>query len=144
MAKDKNKKDEMQPEAVEQSAPETVDIAAIKAQAEQEAMEKVLKKLGINAKELDELERIKKDGEELIDYNIGNIDVYVNGNVVPGQGRVPRAEAEQILSLAANKRHRLMQEVFGKKGMADLARGQIFAEIAVKEIEDISGQKVSQ
>jgi hypothetical protein len=134
------KQEEMKAQAGEEIVKsQDVDMRAL----EKAALAKVLKKLGISESELDELERIKADNEDELDYDLGGQVVHVNGEAY-SRGRAKRGLVETILSMAANKKDRLLNEMIGKKGMANLMHGVIRADIPVTEREDAMGTKVNQ
>lgn len=147
MANEK-KKDKLQATAEEPQVDAPVansdeqDLEALKLKLKKEAMAEVLDALGMEKSDLDEAKRIKAQNAKMVDYDIGNIDVTINGVNIPSKGRVTAAEAEQITGLAANKRHRHMTEIFGKKGIANLELGVVKAEIAVTETIDLAGKVV--
>lgn len=114
------------------------------AAADEAALDRVLKALNISKAELEALEAKKEFEEEMVDYDITPIVVSINGNDQPCKGRVTRGMAEQILSMAAMLRDRMMQEALGKEGQAILRHGTIQAVIVPKTVINVTGQVVSQ
>lgn len=136
------KHEEMKAQANEVETPKSVDMKAL----EEAAMAKVLKKLGITEDDVDSIAKSKAEtaeAKELVKYDLGGLTVRINGQEY-GKGEAPREVVATILSMAANKKNRLLQEMIGKEGMANLMSGVIKAEIPVTSQKDAHGLQVNQ
>lgn len=110
--KKKEVKEEVKADMPAELSKEQMD--AIIAKAEADALAKVCKAVGTSPEQLKDMEKNRKKAGEIGQYNLGTIVCKINGQTFTGKGTATREVCEQLVSMAAAKRRRLINEKIGK------------------------------
>lgn len=81
---------------------------------EEKALEQACKAVGVSAADFLSMQDAKKSTEEMIEFDIGDTVVHINGMPYSGVGRVTRAVAEVIMHMASASRDQKMKSMVGR------------------------------
>jgi hypothetical protein len=100
------------------------------AQAEEAALDKISKMVGLDPASIKAAEELSSAKEDLMEVNLGSQVVHVNGIEYKGIVRGPRNFIEGLVSLAGNARQRKLEEKIGKNNeVIALASGGISSRV---------------
>jgi high-affinity K+ transport system ATPase subunit B len=125
-------------EAAEQRAESKVEIPAellkkIQDEATDKAFRELCKLQGVDPDALKKQSALQEKAEEIIEYDIGTLEVQINGLAYRGKGEGPRGLVEQIMHAAGSKRMRLIREAISHEGIIEqVAGGGFVSRIKVK------------
>jgi hypothetical protein len=84
-------------------------------QLEEAAMRRVAAAMGVDYDDVLATEKRKKDDEQMVEVDLGPFTVSVNGLEYRGKAVVKKSLGEVLISLAANKKMRILNEQIGRK-----------------------------
>mgnify|MGYP006921331538 CR=1 FL=1 len=81
---------------------------------EEKALEQACKAVGVSPADFISMQEAKNSTEEIIEFDIGDTVVHINGMPYSGVGRVTRAVAEVIMHMASASRDQKMKSMVGR------------------------------